>query len=149
MVNKTSSREHATLLFFESDSKDQAIGEVVESLDVAPSKYSLEIINEYLEKQEKVEDLISQNTKGWTTSRLPSFDRAVLRMAVSELIKNADVPVGTIISESVELCEKYSTPQSPKYINGVLSTIAHKVRGVELINNVNSSKSDENGSQND
>ena len=132
-MSKTDSRERATLLLFETDSKNQAIEDTVAELDVAPDKYASELLSDYANFQDKVNVLLSDNTKGWSSDRLPGFDRAVLRMAITELVRSAEVPVGTIISEAVLLCEKYSTPESPRFINGVLGTIAHNVRGVELL----------------
>ncbi len=139
-VVKTQSRERAVLLLFEADSKTVNVEEILSSLDVEPEKYVLEILHAYKVESTKVEELIDEHTKGWKKERLPAFDRAVLRMAISELVRSAEIPVGTIISESVTLCENYSTPESPKFINGVLSTIAHKVRGVELINSAKEKK---------
>ena len=132
-MSKTDSRERATLLLFETDSKNQAIEDTIAELDVAPDKYASELLNDYANLQDKVNGLLSDNTKGWSSDRLPGFDRAVLRMAITELVRSAEVPVGTIISEAVLLCEKYSTPESPRFVNGVLGTIAHNVRGVELL----------------
>ncbi|HQZ14905.1 MAG TPA: transcription antitermination factor NusB [Acidimicrobiia bacterium] len=132
-MNKTDSRERAVLLLFETDSKEQNISATLESLDVAPEIYTVELLSSFAEFEEKVNTLISENSKGWTTDRMPAMDRAVLRMATTELVRDAKTPVGTVISEALALSEKYSTPESPKFINGVLGTIAHKVRGVELL----------------
>lgn len=133
MMNKTDARERACLLLFEMDAKNQSVSDVLMGLEVEPEKYALALLEDYEASLDKIETLISENTKGWKTDRLPGFDRAVLRMAVTELVRSAETPVGTVISESVLLSEKYSTPESPKFINGVLATIAHKVRGVELL----------------
>lgn len=131
--SKTDSRERAVLLLFEADSKNQPVSDVVANLDDAPDKYTATLLEAFGEHGEKVNALISQYSKGWSRERLPSFDRAVLRMSITELVRSADVPVGTIISEAVQLCEQYSTPESPRYVNGVLGTVAHHVRGVELL----------------
>jgi N utilization substance protein B len=132
-VNKTDSRERSVLLLFETDSKEQDVKTTLDSLEVAPDQYAVELLGSFSEFEEKVNTLISDNSKGWSTDRMPAMDRAILRMAVTELVRDAKTPVGTVISEAVSLCEKYSTPESPKFINGVLGTIAHKVRGVELL----------------
>lgn len=146
-MSKTDSRERVTLLLFETDSKNQDVQSILGNLDVAPDKYAVELIDDYSNNIEKVNKLLSENTKGWSSERLPGFDRAVLRMAITELVRNAQTPVGTVISESVQLCEKYSTPESPRFVNGVLGTIAHKVRGVKLLKSNNNE--DNNTSQTD
>ncbi len=132
-MKKTDSRERAVLLLFESDSKGQSVALTLESLEVAPDNYVVELLNSFVEFEDKINGLITENSKGWATERMPAMDRAVLRMAITELVRDAKTPVGTVISESVSLSERYSTSESPKFINGVLGTIAHKVRGVELL----------------
>jgi N utilization substance protein B len=129
---KTLARERAVLLLFESDSKSVSISDVLANLDVAPEKYTVDLLTNYESNAEKVNGLIETYSKSWSMDRLPGFDRAALRMGITELVAS-DVPVGTIISEAVALCEQYSTPDSPRYINGVLGTVAHNVRGVEML----------------
>jgi N utilization substance protein B len=133
MSSKTDSRERATLLLYEADSKALPISEVVDALEVAPDKYTTSLLDDYDRLSDRINELLERNTKGWKSDRLPGFDRAVLRMAITELARSAEVPVGTIISEAVELCEKYSTADSPRFVNGVLGTIAHHVRAVDLL----------------
>jgi N utilization substance protein B len=55
-------------------------------------------------------------------------DRLVLRLAVAELLDAAGPPVAVVIDEAVELAKTYSTEESGGFVNGVLSTVAAKVR---------------------
>ena len=55
--------------------------------------------------------------------RLPDVDRAILRMAVFELLWADDVPDAVVIDEAVELAKVLSTDDSPAYVNGVLGGI--------------------------
>jgi N utilization substance protein B len=59
---------------------------------------------------------------------MPALDRAVLRLACFELVHRPDVPTGAAISEAVELAKRYSTDDSGRFVNGVLSAIAADVR---------------------
>jgi N utilization substance protein B len=59
---------------------------------------------------------------------MPVVDRAVLRMAIYELVHRPDVPTGAVISEAVELAKRYSTDDSGRFVNGMLSNIADEVR---------------------
>ena len=56
-------------------------------------------------------------------------DRCVLRMAAYELLDELDVPVAVVLDEAVELAKTYSTEDSGRYVNGVLSAVASEVRG--------------------
>lgn len=132
-MTKTDARERCVLLFFEAEQKGETVSKVVSDLKVAPEPYCLKILGDYESNEEKVIDLIENNIKNWSSDRLPAFDRAVLRMAITELVRSDETPAGTVISEAVKLCENYSTDDSPRFVNGVLSTIAHKVRAVEML----------------
>ena len=49
-------------------------------------------------------------------------------MGVYELVHRPDVPTGAVISEAVELAQRYSTDDSSRFVNGVLAAIAAEVR---------------------
>jgi len=57
---------------------------------------------------------------------MPAVDRALLRLATFELLHRPDVPVGVVISEAVELASEFSTDDSSRFVNGVLSAIAKR-----------------------
>jgi N utilization substance protein B len=59
-------------------------------------------------------------------------DRCVLKMAAFELLEEPDVPVAVVLDEAVELAKAYSTEDSGRYVNGVLSAVATEVRKKEL-----------------
>lgn len=76
------------------------------------------------EKTEEIDALINSHTKGWKTSRMNKVDLTILRLAVYEMKWDEDVPVGVAIDEAVELAKKYSGPDGPSFINGVLARLA-------------------------
>jgi N utilization substance protein B len=71
----------------------------------------------------RIDALIEQHASGWSLDRLPDVDRAILRMAVYELVWVDDVPDAVVIDEAVELAKALSTDDSPAYVNGVLGGI--------------------------
>jgi N utilization substance protein B len=66
---------------------------------------------------------------------MPGVDRAVLRLAVYELLWRDDVPPAVVIDEAVELAKSLSTDESPRFVNGVLARVLRdepdRVRPVE------------------
>lgn len=58
--------------------------------------------------------------KGWSVSRLVSLDRAVLRLAVYELLFEQETPKGVVLNEAVEISKQYSGDESSRFVNGVL-----------------------------
>lgn len=61
---------------------------------------------------------------GWTIERLPTIDRLVLRMATFELLHRPETPRPVVINEAVELAKRFSTEDSGRFVNGVLSAMA-------------------------
>ena len=59
---------------------------------------------------------------------MPAIDRNLLRLALYELKDRPDVPVAVVIDEAVELAKRFSTDDSGRFVNGMLSAIAPKLR---------------------
>ena len=55
-------------------------------------------------------------------------DRIVLRLALAELLDPDGPPTAVVIDEAVELVKEYSTDESGRFVNGILSTIAAEVK---------------------
>ncbi|NDD66461.1 transcription antitermination factor NusB [bacterium] len=69
--------------------------------------------------REQVDGLIAQFAIGWSIQRIQPVDKAVLRLAFYELL-HTDTDPKIIINEAVELSKRYSTTDSPRFINGIL-----------------------------
>jgi N utilization substance protein B len=70
-----------------------------------------------------IDDLICAHLQGWTLQRLPAVDRAILRVAVWELLYADDVPEPVAVDEAVQLAKELSTDDSPGFINGLLGQV--------------------------
>jgi len=71
-----------------------------------------------------IDNELRQLADGWALERMPSIDRAILRLGAWEILYNPDVPNEVAIAEAVALASEYSTEDSPKFINGVLAKLA-------------------------
>ncbi len=67
---------------------------------------------------------IEAKSQGWDLQRLPKSDITILRLAIYEIIYDANVPNAVAINEAVELSKAYGTDKSASFINGVLATVA-------------------------
>ena len=74
-----------------------------------------------LEHSQESDSAFSPLLEGWTIDRLPTIDRLLLRMSVFELHHRPQTPRAVVINEAVELAKKFSTEDSGRFINGVLS----------------------------
>ena len=126
--SRREARERAVALLYEAEAKDTEPVAVLESLPVTAEPFTAELVTGVGDNLDEIDGLLRTHAKGWKLERMPSIDRAVLRIAVFELVHRPDVPRGAVISEAVELASQYSTDESGRFVNGMLSTIADLAR---------------------
>ena len=121
-------RERALSLLYEAESKDQSPAAVLAALPVEPDAYAVDVVRGVGDHMPELDKWISEYARDWTIERMPALDRALLRMGIFELLHRLDVPTGAIISEAVELAQRFSTDESSRFVNGMLARIAESVR---------------------
>lgn len=94
--------------------------------DVAPvADYTRTIVEGTAYELDRVDETISRYlVEDWTFGRLPAVERAILRVAVWELLFNPDVPPVAAIDEAVRLTGDYSSDTAQAYVNAVLDSVA-------------------------
>jgi N utilization substance protein B len=127
-TGRREARERVLSLLYEAESKEESPASVLASLPVAPDAFVADLVTGVGARQPEIDALITQYAIGWALDRMPSVDRAILRMATYELLGRDDVPTAVVLSEAVELAGSYSTDESGRFVNGVLSAIADDVR---------------------
>jgi N utilization substance protein B len=125
-------RKRAVDLLFEAEARGITAAEVAEARnalaerdsDVSPlNQYTVTVARGVTGNASHIDDLISAHLQGWTLERLPAVDRAILRVAVWELLHADDVPEPVAVDEAVELAKQLSTDDSPGFVNGVLGQV--------------------------
>jgi N utilization substance protein B len=86
--------------------------------------YARQIVQGIIDEHEQIDDLLETYSQGWALDRMPNLDRAILRVAVWELLFNDEVPDAVAVNEAVELAKELSTDDSGSFINGLLSRIS-------------------------
>ena len=74
------------------------------------------------------EALIAKLASGWTLARLDKTMLQVLRCGTYELVARPDVPVGSAISEYVDVAKAFFDDREAKFVNGILDAVAKEVR---------------------
>ena len=80
-----------------------------------------------LENITKLDEIISNHSKNWKISRMPSTDRAVLRMATHEILEKM-APDKVILNEAIELAKRYGAEHSGAFVNGILDSVLADLR---------------------
>lgn len=87
--------------------------------------FALELFEKTLANAGDIDELLESVAENWHLGRMAAVDRALLRMAVSEMLYCKDTPPKVVINEAVELAKRYSTAASGAFVNGILDRI-HK-----------------------
>lgn len=68
----------------------------------------------------EIDEELGHQTTHWRLERLAAVDRNILRLAMYELIYEADTPHAVVIDEAIEIAKKYGAKDSGRFVNGVL-----------------------------
>lgn len=90
--------------------------------------FFMELVKGVNENHDQIDSFLKQYAKNWKISRMPAVDRNIMRIAVFEFLKLADIPISVTINEAVEIGKKYGTRDSGPFINGVLDRIRQTIR---------------------
>jgi N utilization substance protein B len=127
MAARSKARKRAVDILYEADLRRSdplaVLRDRVADGNPPVPEHAVRLVEGVVEQQPRIDELIEQHTRGWSLERLPDVDRAILRMAVYELLWVDDVPDAVAIDEAVELAKALSTDDSPAYVNGVLGAI--------------------------
>ncbi len=103
---------------------DAAARATTEPDRVASWNYAREIVQGVTEHGDEIDELIETYSQSWPLARMPIVDRAIVRIALWELLFNDGVPDRVAIAEAVEQAGELSTDDSAKFVNGLLGRIA-------------------------
>ena len=87
--------------------------------------FVFDTLENILKYQKDISNLANKYMKDWNIDRISKVDKAILSLAIYELLYT-DTPDVVAINEAIELSKKYSDEKVVKLINGVLDSIMHK-----------------------
>ncbi|WP_423924150.1 transcription antitermination factor NusB [Frigoribacterium sp. 2-23] len=133
MSARTKARKRALDVLYVADIRqismsDALVAETQRSLEQPERNsswgYARDIVTGVIENQATIDELIETYSQGWSLSRMPIIDRAILRIGIWELTSNDEIPDAVAISEAVEMAQSLSTDDSASFVNGLLGRIA-------------------------
>ncbi|RBY76740.1 transcription antitermination factor NusB [Geodermatophilus sp. TF02-6] len=127
MAARSKARKRAVDVLYAADLRGrdprEQLAEEVAAGHPPVNDHTVRLVEGMAEHAARIDELIDRHAHGWSLARLPDVDRAILRMAVFELLWVDDVPDPVVIDEAVQLARTLSTDDSPAYVNGVLGAI--------------------------
>lgn len=97
----------------------------VDDREIRESDYLKNTYAGVAEHTAEIDEIIGAFSDKWKVSRMSRSTRAVLRLAVYEMMWG-EVPPKVAINEAVEIAKEYDTQQAPPFINGILNRIARE-----------------------
>jgi transcription antitermination protein NusB len=82
------------------------------------------LVNGVLENKNHLDSLIHQYAPEWPIEQMAPIDRNILRMALFEFSVDGQTPVKVAINEAVELAKLFGSDSAPRFVNGVLGSLA-------------------------
>jgi N utilization substance protein B len=124
---RSKARKRALDVLFEADLRGSdpsaTLAEWVGRDDPPVPAYAQELVHGVVLNQDRIDAVVAQYAEDWSIERMPPVDRAVLRLALYELLWCDAIPDAVAIDEAVELAKSLSTDASPGFVNGVLSKV--------------------------
>ncbi len=123
-------------MLFEADQRDKSPLAVLEDRktrgDASANPYTAELVVGVVEHLTRIDALLLESSVDWSVERMPAVDRAVLRLAIYELLWSTAIPDAVAIDEAVELSKALSTDESPGFVNGVLGRVVVLKRDLDV-----------------
>ena len=115
---------------FEVDSVDHSPDHILERqleehyLPDDAAEFARHLVRGVMENYEQLDEVIRKNAPAWPLEQVAAVDRNLLRLAIYEVVVDNRVPMRAAINEAIELAKEFGGEASPKFVNGVLGSVA-------------------------
>ncbi len=127
MPARTKARKRALDILFASELRREdpveALERAVTDGEGPTNPYTADLVRGVQDHRERIDELLSEYSTGWSLERMPAVDRNVLRIGLYELLWVDDVPDPVAVTEAMALVRELSTDESPQFVNGVLGSL--------------------------
>ena len=131
-MTRSESRQEAFCLLFERIFSDATLEEImenaVEGREVSLSPYAIELASTADAHQEELDAIIEPKLNKWKLNRISKVSLAALRLAVSELYYEKDIPDSVVVNEAIELTKRFSGEEDASFVHGVLGAISRDMK---------------------
>lgn len=122
MRTRTKARQRAAEALYEAEARGVSAADVLgRNPDV--NDYAAQLAALVESHQSRVDEVIQTFADKWPLHRMPAVDRAILRVAVAEMLFVPDVDTAVIASEAATVAADLSTDDSANFVAGVLGSV--------------------------
>ena len=132
MKDRTRARGIALQALYELDITDHQIGTVLKErvidtdLNDELIEFFRSIVLGVLPIRSKLDHFISEHAPDWPLDQVAVIDRNIIRIALWEFAVADNIPLKVAINEAVELAKTYGSDSAPRFVNGVLGSLADR-----------------------
>ena len=113
---------------------DHRLGATIEDATYVDAEQSFfdDVVSGVDARRAEIDEAISAKlAEGWSLERLDRPMRAILRAGTYELLARSDVPLGSVISEYVDVAHAFYDKRESGFVNGLLDAVAKEARGAD------------------
>ncbi|MGD8395915.1 MAG: transcription antitermination factor NusB [Candidatus Eiseniibacteriota bacterium] len=133
MGSRRAARRLAVLAFYQADVLDETLGErlatvlALEGADAGQADYAGHVVELYSLHHAAVDRALREAGARWDLDRMSATDRAVLRVAATELLLEPEIPHAVVLNEAIEIAKRYGDIESGRFVNGVLDAVRRRL----------------------
>ncbi|MCB2179759.1 transcription antitermination factor NusB [bacterium] len=138
MKPRTKARSVALQALYELDLTDHQIGLVLENrfkeIELSPElqEFALEIVQGVAPIRGILDVHIAKHAPEWPIDQISIIDRNLLRIALWEFAIKGETPLKVAINEAIELAKKFGSDSTPRFVNGVLGSLAAQENEIRI-----------------
>ncbi|MFC1616922.1 transcription antitermination factor NusB [Candidatus Margulisiibacteriota bacterium] len=131
MGKRNTGRKLAMQILYQTDIQTKTIEEVIKNFfatfnyEEKTKEWAIFLAQNAWQKRKSADEIIKKYSIGWDLKRINKIDKNLLRLALYEL-QYCETPVNVVLNEVIDIAKKYSTEDSPKFINGILGKFVEK-----------------------
>ena len=139
MKPRTKARGIALQILYEVDLVKHPLGNVMQyrlqeaALEDRLADFVHQIVRGIVPVMDALNQLITEHAPEWPLEQVAIIDRNILRIALWEFVISDDTPIKVAINEAVELAKTYGSDSSPRFVNGVLGSLAARQEELRAI----------------
>ena len=136
MGPRRKAREYALQMLFQWDITHDTIDQIAtiffqnqEEEASAVVDFARQLVTGTVEHVEQIDVIIKRHAEHWRLDRMATVDRNLLRLATQEFLYDKETPKTVVINEAIEIARRFSSQESPQFINGILDSIKKELEG--------------------
>ena len=132
MKSRTKARSLALQALYEIDISGHAPNVVLQErfadseLERNMLSFAKRLVNDIVPMREELDAFIAEHAPEWPIDQISIIDRNLVRIAMWEFAVSEETPIKVAINEAVELAKYFGSDSAPRFVNGVLGSLAER-----------------------